>query len=192
MSGRPATPAIRTLGHGTLDAAAFAAIARDAGVEMIVDVRRYPGSRRCPHFSEAEMSRWLPDSGLGYWWLPALGGRRKSEPDSPNRALQNDQFRAYADHMASAGFREGVAQLVALADAQAVALLCAESVWWRCHRRLIADHLVVVEQRPVAHCFHDGRREAHRPFPGLRRVGDHLVYDDAGSELPANRRRGDG
>jgi uncharacterized protein (DUF488 family) len=171
------SPPVRTLGHGTLAADAFADLVRGAGIEVVVDVRSFPGSRRHPHFASDEMRSWLPEHEVDYRWLPSLGGRRKSTADSPNVGLRNAQFRAYADHMTSAEFTEGVADLGALAATRPVAVMCAESVWWRCHRRLLADHLVLVEQIPVEHLFHDGRLVGHDPIPEARRVDDHLRYD---------------
>jgi len=177
--------AVRTLGHGTLPADAFAELVRGAGIEVVVDVRRYPGSRRFPHFGSGEMPGWLAGHGVEYTRLPALGGRRAPDPGSPNVGLRNAQFRAYADHMASAEFAAGVADLLALAAARPVAVLCSESLWWRCHRRLVADHLVLVEEIPVEHLFHDGRLTPHGPTPEARRVDHHLRYDAiAAPQLP--------
>ena len=92
-------------------------------------------------------------------------------------ALRNDQFRAYADHMASDEFGHGVEELLELASAGSVAVMCAEAVWWRCHRRLLADHLVLVRGVPVEHLYHDGRVVAHPPTSGARAAGARLVYD---------------
>jgi uncharacterized protein (DUF488 family) len=167
---------IRTVGHGTLSADDFAALARRVPLEAVVDVRRYPGSRRHPQFASEAMAEWLPEHGLAYTWLPALGGRRKPVPDSPNTGLRNEQFRAYADHMDSEEFRTGVQGLLTDAAARAVAVMCAESVWWRCHRRLLADHLVLVESIPVDHVFHDGRVVEHAPTPEAQLAGNHVVY----------------
>jgi uncharacterized protein (DUF488 family) len=168
---------VRTLGHGTLEAEAFAAIAAEAGITAIVDVRRYPGSRRHPHFSSEAMAAWLPEAGIAYRWLPSLGGRRRPDPASPNIGLRNEQFRAYADHMASPEFLDGVAEVLALAEQQQVAVMCSESVWWRCHRRLLADHLVALDDTPVEHVFHDGRLQPHPVTPEARVADDRLVYD---------------
>ncbi|HZJ26290.1 MAG TPA: DUF488 domain-containing protein [Acidimicrobiia bacterium] len=179
---------IRTLGHGTLAAEEFAAVAHGAGVESVVDVRRFPGSRRSPHFASEAMAVWLPEHGVDYRWMPSLGGRRKPAPDSPNVGLRNEQFRAYADHMSSDEFTRGVAELSALARGHRVAVMCAESVWWRCHRRLLADHLVLVEQTRVEHLFHDGRLVDHAPIPGARRVDGHVVYDAHQSDRDLARR----
>ena len=169
--------AIRTAGHGTLAADEFVALCVGVGIELVVDVRRFPGSRRHPHFTSDSMGTWLPEGGVAYRWLPALGGRRKPAADSPNVALRNEQFRAYADHMATEEFAEGVAELLTSAESCRTAVLCAESVWWRCHRRLVADHLVLVVGAKVEHLFHDGRLVEHDPIPEARRADQHVVYD---------------
>jgi uncharacterized protein (DUF488 family) len=171
------------VGHGTLTAEDFTALARAAALDAIVDIRRHPGSRRHPQFASEAMATWLPEHGLAYTWLPSLGGRRDPVPDSPNTGLRNDQFRGYADHMASADFRVGVAELLAYAGARDVAVMCAESVWWRCHRRLLADHLVIVDGIDVEHVFHDGRVAAHTPTSEAEASGDHLVYRPAQRSL---------
>jgi len=168
---------VRTLGHGTLEADAFAALAAEAGLAEIVDVRRYPGSRRFPHFASEAMASWLPEHGIAYRWLPSLGGRRRADPASPNTGLRNAQFRAYADHMASDEFLGGVAEVLEVAAERSVAVMCSESVWWRCHRRLLADHLVLLDDTPVEHLFHDGRLQLHPVTPEVRVDGDRLVYD---------------
>ena len=165
------------MGHGTTTADAFAALVRGAGIDTVVDVRRFPGSRRHPHFAKDEMSRWLADHAVTYRWLPALGGRRHSDAASPNVALRNPQFRAYADHMATEEFAGGVRTLLDSAASAEIAVMCSESVWWRCHRRLLADHLVLVEGVEVEHLLHDGRRVAHPVTTGARRAGDHVIYD---------------
>ncbi len=123
------------------------------------------------------MAGWLARHGIGYRWLPSLGGRRTPSPESPNAGLRNEQFRAYADHMSSKEFLAGVDELLELASARPVAVMCAESVWWRCHRRLLADHLVLVRAVAVEHLFHDGRLVGHTPPTEARLAGDHLVYD---------------
>ncbi len=174
--GSPVAALIRTLGHGTLAMNDFLAVVRDADLEAIVDIRRFPGSRKNPQFGGEEMARWLPEHGVDYLWLSSLGGRRKPAPDSPNIGLHNEQFRAYADYMVSDEFVEGIAELCVLAQRRRLAVMCAESVWWRCHRRLLADHLVLIEEMLVEHLFHDGHLVAHVPTPEARRVDDHLVY----------------
>jgi uncharacterized protein (DUF488 family) len=138
------------------------------------------------------MAKWLLEHGIAYRWLPALGGRRKPAAGSPNQGLRNVQFRAYADHMTSDEFGGGVTELCAWAQVRRLAVMCAESVWWRYHRRLLADHLVLVEETPVEHLFHDGRLVEHVPMPEARRVDDHLVYVSTSSQpassMPASRK----
>lgn len=172
---------IRTVGHGTLGADELVELLRGAGIEAIADVRRYPGSRRHPHVAREAMEGWLPGAGIAYRWIPALGGRRKPDPASRHVGLRNEQFRAYADHMASDEFAGGLDELDELARERSVAVMCSESVWWRCHRRLLADHLVLVEGTGVEHLFHDGRLAPHPPTPEAR-VDDGLVVYDVGSQ----------
>jgi uncharacterized protein (DUF488 family) len=169
--------ALSTVGHGTLPAAAFTDLLQGAELEQVVDVRSYPGSRHNPQFNREAMEEWLPEAGLGYGWLRDLGGRRRPQPDSRHVALRNDAFRAYADYMETAAFAAGVEQLVDEWDLDATVVMCSESVWWRCHRRLLADHLVLVRGIDVVHLMHDGRRTPHPVTEGARRDGDHVVYD---------------
>ncbi|HYH51600.1 MAG TPA: DUF488 domain-containing protein [Acidimicrobiia bacterium] len=169
-------PSLLTVGHGTLPAPNFAALLAEAGIEVLVDVRRFPGSRRNPQFGSDEMARWLTESGVVYEWAPSLGGRRKASGDSPNTGLRNAQFRAYADYMAGTEFRDGVARLLATAADRSAAVMCAESVWWRCHRRLLSDHLILIEGCEVQHLMHNGRRPAHSVTPGARVVGGVVIY----------------
>lgn len=166
-----------TVGHGTLAADAFAALVSGVHVERIVDVRSFPGSRHNPQFGREEMQRWLPDAGLEYLWLRDLGGRRRPVPGSKHHALRNDAFRAYADYMESEAFVAGVDELLTHAAQLPSAVMCSETVWWRCHRRLLADYLVLVRGVDVVHLMHDGRLTPHPPTAGVRSHGDSLVYD---------------
>jgi uncharacterized protein (DUF488 family) len=168
---------LHTVGHGTLAAEALAELLHQAGVAVITDVRAYPGSRRNPQFGREAMERWVPAAGLEYAWLRRLGGRRAPADGSRHVALRHDAFRAYADHMESADFAAGVAELLAVAERRSAAVMCSESVWWRCHRRLLADHLVLVRGLAVLHLLHDGRRVPHAVTAGARLVGDAVVYD---------------
>jgi uncharacterized protein (DUF488 family) len=168
---------ITTVGHGQASQEGFLELVAAAGIATVVDVRRFPGSRRHPHFSSEAMQGWLPAGGIGYRWLVELGGRRTAVPTTPNVALRNEQFRGYADHMATPAFAEGIEALLEVAGSSSVAVMCSEAVWWRCHRRLLADHLVLVAEVDVDHLFHDGRRTHHPVTPGARSAGDHVVYD---------------
>lgn len=167
---------IFTVGHGTLPAEDFTAMLHQAGVTEIVDVRSYPGSRHNPQFGTDEMRRWLPETGIAYSWQSNLGGRRKVVPESKHTALRHPSFRAYADHMETESFRSAIEELLST-EGQA-AVMCSESVWWRCHRRLIADHLVLACGVEVQHLMHDGRLVPHAPTDGVRLDG-HLIYDMA-------------
>lgn len=168
---------IHIVGHGTLPAGDFAALLERAELEQVVDIRSYPGSRHNPQFAREAMERWLPEAGLGYGWIRELGGRRRPQPGSRHTALRNDAFRAYADHMETDAFRAGVDRLVGEYDVDETVVMCSESVWWRCHRRLLADHLVLVRGLDVVHLMHDGRLTPHVPTDGSRRDGDTVVYD---------------
>jgi hypothetical protein len=178
QSRAAAVVVIGSVGHGTLPANEFADLLLGAGIEMVVDVRRYPGSRRWPHFAKGQLEGWLPALGVQYRWLEGLGGRRQGVADSPNIALRNPQFRAYADYMSSGSFAASVDELLGLASTRAVTVMCAESLWWRCHRRLLADHLVLVDGIEVGHLLHDGRVTEHEVTEGARRDRRQVVYDE--------------
>ena len=143
----PATPAtIWTIGHSTRPLEEFLGLLDHYRIQAIADVRRFPGSRRWPQFARDALAASLPAHGIGYQWFPELGGRRRVQPDSPNTAWRNAAFRGYADHLASAEFAEGLAAMLVFAARQRTAIMCAEAVWWRCHRSIIAD---VLKQRGI-------------------------------------------
>jgi len=172
-----------TFGHGTATAEQMTELLRGAGVTALVDVRIAPGSRRHPHVARAELERWLPEAGICYRWDKRLGGFRKPGPDSPDVAWREDMFRGYAAHMRTAEFGAAVDEALAQADAELTAVMCAESLWWRCHRRMIADFVSVVRDVPVRHLLHDGRLEEHRLSEGLRRRDDGLLVYDGGQAM---------
>jgi uncharacterized protein (DUF488 family) len=132
---------IWTVGHSTQPLEQFLDLLAGHGIEAVADVRRYPGSRRWPHFAREALSQSLAARGLYYEWMPELGGRREPLPDSPNTAWRSASFRGYADYMATDAFAEGLSRLVSMAEGLRTAIMCAEAVWWRCHRGLIADAL---------------------------------------------------
>lgn len=175
--------AVLTVGHGTLAQDEFATLVRGAGVDHVVDVRSYPGSRRHPQFRREAMEEWLPERGVAYSWEPRLGGRRKGAKTSPHVGLRHEAFRAYADHMESAEFGDALDRLVEQAGDERAAVMCAESVWWRCHRRLLSDGLVLLRDVAVEHLFHDGRLQEHPPTPEAR-VDDGRVVYDVGEDRP--------
>jgi uncharacterized protein (DUF488 family) len=169
-----------TFGHGTAAAGEIAGLLRAAGVGAVTDIRIAPGSRRNPHVARAELERWLPGAGIGYRWEKRLGGRRAAAPDSPDTALREPAFRGYAGHMRGADFLAAVDELLGQAAGQVTAIMCSESAWWRCHRRLVADFVSVARRVPVRHLMHDGRLLPHQPTSGLRLRDDGLLVYDAG------------
>jgi uncharacterized protein (DUF488 family) len=173
-------PVLLTFGHGAASAQQITSLLRGAEVSVVVDIRTAPGSRRHPHVARAELQRWLPEAGIGYRWDRRLGGLRAPEPDSPDVAFEVGSLRGYAAHMRSPVFRLAVDQLLELSGARGTAVLCAESLWWRCHRRMVADFVTAARGVPVSHLMHDGRLEEHRLSPGLRLRDDGLLVYDGG------------
>ena len=159
---------IWTVGHSIRSAEEFKEILLAHQIKVLIDVRSFPGSRRYPHFNKPELSRQLDSIGLLYLHLPALGGRRRPLPDSKNTAWKNSSFRAYADHMESADFREGIETLLEVAQTKRTAVMCAEALWWRCHRSLIADFLKARGDE-VIHIL-DARKTVIHPYTSAARI----------------------
>ena len=153
-----------------------------AGVDVLIDVRTAPGSRRHPHVARAEMERWVPAAGVAYQWEPRLGGWRKAGPASPNTALRNESFRGYADYMRSEPFWDALDDVLKVAGTHRTAIMCSESVYWRCHRRLIADAASMARRTKVLHLGHDRALSAHQLTDGARSENGLLVYDVGTSE----------
>ena len=167
-----------TVGHGTASQAEFTTLLCDAGVTRLVDVRRYPRSRAHPHASGEALARWLPTAGVDYRWEEGLGGRRSLPAESPDRWWRVDAFRAYAHHMRSSEFLEAMSSLLTELGEATTAIMCSESLWWRCHRRLIADFATLARDIAVLHLNHDGRLTKHPLAAGARLTADGLlVYD---------------
>ena len=166
-----------TVGHGTADQGELTALLQGVGVRRLVDVRTAPGSRRNPQFRREEMAGWLPEAGIGYRWERDLGGWRKPDPASVNHVLRHPAFRGYADYMRTPRFWAALDRLLAEAAEETTAAMCSETLWWRCHRRLLADAAALVRGATVEHLDHRGRLEPHRPTEGVRRDGDLLAYD---------------
>jgi uncharacterized protein (DUF488 family) len=176
---------VLTVGHGTASQEELLDRLRAADVDLVVDVRIAPGSKRHPHASRDALSEWLPAAGVAYRWDKRLGGFRKVAADSPDVALRNESFRGYAGHMRSPDFATAVDALLTDAARARVAVMCSETVWWRCHRRLIADYLVLARGGHVDHVMPGRRIEAHAPTDGVQVGVDGLLYYDAGvSPLP--------
>ena len=154
-----------TVGHSTRPLQDFLELLSGHGLQAVADVRRFPGSRKHPHFGQDALSASLARADLRYAWLPALGGRRRPRPDSANTVWRNPSFRGYADYMETEEFAGGLHELLELCTEQRTALMCAEAQWWRCHRALIADALCArgVE---VLHIM-DGRRSSRHRYQAL-------------------------
>ena len=130
-----------TIGHSTRSLEEFLSLLRDHRIEGVIDVRRFPASRRYPHFNRLALEAELTLAGITYLWLPELGGRRNPAKDSINTGLRSLAFRGYADYMETDAFVAGIERLKIVARSKPTAIMCAEAVWWRCHRSLIADYL---------------------------------------------------
>jgi uncharacterized protein (DUF488 family) len=160
----------------------FLTLAQGAGLQAIADVRRFPGSRRHPHFGAEPLAAALREAGIEYVHLPELGGRRSVAKDSPNDGWEVPAFRAYADHLRSDEFAAGRARLAELAGERRTAVMCAEAQPWRCHRRLIAD-VFAFDGWHVRHVMSSGRLEDHTPPPFAIRAPDGLpLYPAPGQE----------
>ena len=167
---------IWTVGHSTLTIEQFLGVLSSFQIELLVDVRSFPGSRRYPHFNKEELRRSSTAAGIGYAHMPELGGRRKTRPDSQNVAWRNESFRGYADYMETNAFNEGIDRLLEFARERRTAVMCAEAVWWRCHRRIVTDHLIA-RGETVFHIMGRGRVERARLTPGaVVQSGYTVVY----------------
>lgn len=148
-------------------------------IQVVADVRSFPGSRRFPHFGREQLARALGERGVDYVHFPELGGRRVAQPNSPNTAWRNAAFRGYADYLSTAAFRAGLERLLGVARQKRTALLCAEALWWRCHRSLIADCLKAAGHK-VIHILGPKKTQEH-PFTSAARIIDgKLSYAQAG------------
>lgn len=141
MTTEGVAPSIWTIGHSTRSLEQFLELLDTHDIEAVADVRRFPGSRRRPHFTGEPLTQALAARRLGYVWFPELGGRRRPRPDSPNTGWRSASFRGYADYMETESFAEGLGRLTDLACGLRSAIMCAEALWWRCHRGLISDAL---------------------------------------------------
>ena len=169
---------IWTIGHSTHPLEKFIEMLQSFQIERVVDVRRYPGSKRYPQFNKEALSISLPDYGISYLPMPDLGGRRKVHPDSQNTAWRLASFQGYADYMETDAFKEALERLEHLGSQQRVAYMCSEAVWWSCHRSLISDAL---KHRgwTVTHIMEIGKGQEHPYTSPARIVDDRLVYSPA-------------
>ena len=164
-----------SIGHSTHSLEGFLALLAEHHIAQLVDIRAVPQSRRHPHFASDVLARELPRRGVAYLHLAGLGGRRRATGQSPNVAWRNLSFRGYADYAMGAEFAAALARLRALAAQKRVAIMCSEALWWRCHRRLVADRLVLGGDE-VCHIDSNGRTMAHRLSPFATVVDGTLIY----------------
>jgi uncharacterized protein (DUF488 family) len=167
---------IFTIGHSNHPLDRFLALFAQHKIEALVDIRRFPGSRKHPHFNRENLAAVLQESGVEYHWLEALGGRRpKQRDDSPNLGLENEGFRNYADYMLNGEFREGAENLLELARQKRTAIMCAEGLFWQCHRRLVSDFLVA-NRVTVQHIMPTGKLQPHKLTKGAVIEGRQVTY----------------
>ncbi len=178
----PRVDAIWTIGHSTLALDEFTARLAAHRIEAILDVRRFPGSRRCPWFGREALAEGLPAFGVQYAWLPQLGGRRKARPGSINTGWRNASFQGYADHLDTAEFAEGLAAALVIAARHRSALMCAESLWWRCHRALVSD-VLKLRGIEVRHILGPGEATLHPWTSPARVVDGRLCYPSIQASL---------
>jgi uncharacterized protein (DUF488 family) len=166
---------IRTIGHSTRSAEEFVGLLREYQIQAVADVRRLPGSRRLPQFDQDALAAYLAQNGIGYRWFRRLGGRRRARKDSVNRGWHNVSFRGYADHLESAEFAVGLSELLHFSWRTRTTLMCAEAVWWRCHRRLIAD-VLCLRGIEVIHILDTAHAPRHSLASPARIVDGRLTY----------------
>ena len=170
---------IFTLGHSTRSLEELLALLREFGIELLADIRSFPASARHPQFNRENLERALPEAGIEYRWLgKELGGYRKNkDPNSPHTALRSPGFRNYADQMGSEDFARGIEELLALAAGKRTAYMCAERLWWRCHRSLVSDYLSACRAVEIVHVWDSHKSEPHRLHRAARLIEGKLVYD---------------
>lgn len=168
---------IWTIGHSTHSLETFVDMLKSFDIELLADVRNYPGSRKFPQFNKDALEFSMPDAGIGYMHLKSLGGRRKPQPGSRNTAWRSDAFRGYADYMDSPEFQEGLAELITAAGMQHTAYMCSEAVWWRCHRALISD-VLKNNGWTVMHIMAIDKATEH-PFSSAATVADGVLSYEA-------------
>ena len=169
---------IWTVGHSTHSINEFLELLESNGIEALADVRRYPGSRKYPHFNESELSASLAESGIEYAPFKQLGGRRRPQPSSLNTVWRSESFRGYADYMETSVFKVAIVYLTGLARRKRTAIMCSEAVWWRCHRALISDYLKAAGVT-VEHIIGFKKKEIHPFTSPARLMGGKLFYGAA-------------
>jgi uncharacterized protein (DUF488 family) len=168
---------IWTIGHSTHPIETFIDMLKAFGIQVVADVRHYPGSRRYPQFNQESLKASLEEAGIIYTHFIDLGGRRRPAKDSKNTAWKNEAFRGYADHMQTPVFKKAITELEQLGMKQHTAYMCSEAVWWSCHRSLISDHLKN-QGWEVLHIMNPKKADPHRFTSPARIVDGELRYDE--------------
>ncbi|HKR29866.1 MAG TPA: DUF488 domain-containing protein [Terriglobales bacterium] len=170
---------VYTIGHSTRELSELISALQAHGVKTLADIRAFPMSRRLPYFNRESLEKALPQSGIAYVWMPALGGRRKRQvKESPNTGLRNDSFRNYADYMLTEEFQNGIEELLRLAENGPPAIMCAERVYFRCHRMLVSDYLKAHGDE-VLHIDNEKPARPHKLTPEARLIHGKLIYAEA-------------
>lgn len=173
----PEKHTVYTVGHSTHSVSDFVHMLQSFNVRVLVDIRRFPGSRKYPRFNKEKLASTLKKAGIGYLHLEGLGGRRQVQPNSKNDRWRNSSFRGYADYMETEDFEKAIAKLEATALEQTTAYMCAEAVWWRCHRALVSDYLKA-KGWAVWHIMAAGKADEH-PYTSPARIDNgHVFYFD--------------
>ena len=173
---------IYTIGHSTRTLEEFIELLETFSIEMLADVRSYPGSRRYPHFNKENLAKELPLKNILYIHIPALGGRRKTLPESKNTVWKNNAFRGYADYMETNEFKKGIEELENISFKYKTAFMCSEAVWWRCHRSMIADYLKA-EGWKILHIINNKNAEEHPYTAPAKIIDGRLSYKSAQQNL---------
>ena len=173
----PAQKSIYTIGHSIKTLERIIAMLQSFNIEMLVDIRSYPGSKRYPHFNKENLEISLPEKNISYTHLKSLGGRRATKQDSKNTGWRHPAFRGYADYMETDEFKKGIAQLENIAIKQRTAYMCSEAVWWRCHRSLVSDYLKLNEWQ-VYHIMEINKAEEHRYTQPAKIINGKLSYEE--------------
>lgn len=174
---------IWTIGHSTRPFEEMIALLHSFRIELVVDVRSYPGSRKFPQYNKEALQASLPENNIQYLHLASLGGRRKANPDSKNTSWRHLAFRGYADYMETDGFKEGIEELEKIAIKQRTAYMCSEAVWWRCHRSMVSDYLKAGGWK-VMHIMAIGKAEEHPYTAPAQIINGNLSYE---TELKENK-----
>jgi len=175
MKTKPQNKIVWTIGHSTRTLEKLVEMLRSFEIELVADIRSYPGSRRYPQFNKESLEVSLPENNIQYVHIKKLGGRRKVNPESKNTVWRHEAFRGYADYMETEKFKEGIRELEKISLQQRTAFMCSEAVWWRCHRSMVSDYLKAHGWK-VMHIMDVGKEEEHPYTAPAKIVNGELTY----------------